>query len=115
MRPRACSNATRFESNAGPPRPLRLRIPLALFPILIDLFATLLLARIRPVRLPREFIPLHKLTLDVPGVLRIVHLLRDPDNGHGRSACASARPVTRESAAPPMYCATTPTAAGVAS
>ena len=117
----AGSNATQFESNAGPARPLRLsvcpgiKLGLQWFitpsesirhlpqstcisppfsPILIDLFTMLLLARIMPFWLRRECIPLHKLTLDVPWVLCVVHLRQDPDNDLGvrssKACCASA-------------------------
>ena len=68
---RHLDECTRMMSPISPP---------PLLPILIDLVVTLLRPRSMPVWLRREITPVHKLTLDVPGVLRVARLLQDPDN-----------------------------------
>ena len=68
------------------------RIPLPRSPILIDLFATLLLTRSMQVWLQRVLITLYKLTLEVPSVVRVGHQRQDLGNDVGvclRNACGA--------------------------
>ena len=69
------------------------RTPLLSFPIFVDLFATLLLARIMPVRLWHRVIPHHKLTLGELGVVRVGRQLQDCENDV--IFCASAKYAAR--------------------